>query len=120
LTAALSGAWTWIAGDMRSLGRVRDLALEEAAVQQAVAALEQIDLAMQPEGSMGWRDYRVAWYAEPLEPPRAGRTSVGGPSVYEFTLYSVSLEVHHRERLIATPALRMLRHARSTTVQELP
>jgi general secretion pathway protein I len=108
LTAALAGAWTWVATDVRAIGRVRDLALEEAAVQQAVAELEQLDLAKQPEGSVRWREFRIEWRAEPLEPTRQGRTSVGGAGRYDSTLYGVALQVLHRERLIGTPTLRML------------
>ena len=36
----LLGAFTWVGNDLSALGKVRDLALEESAVQQAVAELE--------------------------------------------------------------------------------
>lgn len=120
LAAALAGAWTWIAGDVRSLGRVRDLALEEAAVQQALDELEQVDLATRPEGSLRWREFRVDWRAAPLEPARAGRAGTPNASAWEFTLYRVSLDVFHRERLIAAPDVRMLRYARSERAGETP
>jgi len=108
LSAALAGAWTWVANDMRALGRVRDLALEEAAVQQAVAELEQRDLEAQPVGSLRWRDFRIDWRAAPLEAPRRGRTPVGGPGNFRLALFEVALDVRQGERLIATPVLRML------------
>jgi general secretion pathway protein I len=120
LSAALAGAWSWIATDLRALSSVRDLSLEEAAVQQAVAELEQIDLAAQPEGSLDWRDYRIEWRAAALEPTRGGRTSVGSAGLYQFTLYEVALEVAHRERLIAMPRIRMLQHERLPDVGESP
>lgn len=120
LAAALAGAWTWIANDVRALGRVRDLALEEAAVQQAMAELEQVDLSAEPEGSIRWRQFRIDWRATPLEPARDGRTSVGGAGVYRFTLYGVALEVLHRERTIATPSLRMVQYTRGEQPPEGP
>ena len=110
LTAALAGAWTWVANDVRSSSRVRDLALEEAAVQQAVAELEQVDLGAQPNGSLRWRDYRIDWQASALEPPRRGREPIGGESNYVIALYDVALVVAHHERVIGTPGLRMLQH----------
>lgn len=113
LAAALAGAWTWVANDVRALGRVRDLALEEAAVQQAVAELEQIDIAAQPTGSLRWREFRVDWQAEPMEEPRQGRTFVGGASRYQLALYGVELNVRYRERLIATPHVRVVQHRRT-------
>jgi general secretion pathway protein I len=115
LTAALAGAWTWIASDVRSLTRVRDLALEEAAVQQAVATLEQVDLAREPEGNLRWREFRIDWHAVPVEDPQQGRTVSGGKGAFTLTLYSVTLDVRHRERLIATPALRILGYERNAT-----
>ena len=33
----LLGAFTWVGNDLNALGKVRDLALEESAVQQAIA-----------------------------------------------------------------------------------
>ena len=115
LSAALSGAWTWIASDVRSLTRVRDLALEEAAVQQAVATLEQVNLAREPEGNLMWREFRIDWHAVPVEDPRPGRTISGGKGAFTLTLYNVTLDVRHRERLIATPSLRILGYDRGAT-----
>ena len=120
LAAALAGAWTWIATDVRSLLRVRDLALEEAAVRQAVAELEQTDLAKEPRGNLEWRDFRIDWQAAPFEPARRGRTAVGGAGAWEFTLYDVALELRHRGRPIASPGLRMLQYTRVVDASELP
>ena len=55
----LLGAFTWVGNDLGALGKVRDLALEESAVQQAIAELEQIDLGAQSGGNFDWRGFRV-------------------------------------------------------------
>ena len=120
LAAALAGAWTWIATDVRSLLRVRDLALEESAVRQAVAELEQTDLVREPRGSLAWRDFRIDWQAAPLEPARRGRTAVGGAGAWQFTLFDVSLEVRFLGRLIANQSLRMLQQQRVVEASALP
>jgi general secretion pathway protein I len=113
LCAALLGAYAWIATDVRALRHVRELALEEAAVRQAITELEQTDLAAQPAGSIDWRDFRIEWSAAAVEPARPGRTSVGGPGLYELTLQQVRLAVFQDGRLIGTPELRITQFART-------
>ena len=120
LSVALAGAWTWIATDLRSIGRMRDLALEEVAVKEAITTLEQIDLAVQPAGSLAWREYQIEWQAAPVEEPRPGRGMSGSPSAFSLTLFSVRLNVLHRGRLISTPTLRMVSRARPTIGNESP
>ena len=43
VAVAILGAYAWVAGNIVSLTRVRDLALEEAALHQALGTLEQTD-----------------------------------------------------------------------------
>jgi len=120
LAAALLGAYTWVGTDMAAIVRVRDLALEEAAVQQAVAEIEQFDLATQSRGSIAWRDFDVHWQAQPVEDTRPGRTPVGGQGRWDFTLYEVQLQVLLGGRLIGTPSLRMLRYAPRANAGDRP
>lgn len=120
LSMAMLGAYSWIATDIGALRRVRDLALEEAAVRQAIAELEQLDLAAQPAGSIDWRDFSVEWSATPLEPARHGRTSVGGAGLYDLTLQQVRLAVYQDGRLIATPEVRITQYARKRESQVEP
>ncbi|MBK6583343.1 MAG: prepilin-type N-terminal cleavage/methylation domain-containing protein [Gammaproteobacteria bacterium] len=116
----IMGAYAWVAGNIISLTRVRDLALEEAALQQALGALEQTDLGRQPAGSIQWREFRIDWQAEPIEATRPSRTGVGGTGRYDLTLYRVLLSVSSHERLIGTPELRMVQHSRSKKTQGTP
>ena len=120
VAAAILGAYAWVAGNIVSLTRVRDLALEEAALQQALGTLEQTDLGHQPAGSIQWREFRIDWQAEPIEASRPSRTGVGGTGLYELTLYRVLLSVSSHERLIGTPELRMVQHSRSKKTQGSP
>lgn len=120
LSAAMLGAYGWLATDVRALQNVRALALEEAAVQQALAQLEQTDLAAQPSGSIAWRDYRIEWNATALEPARAGRSTTGQRGSYELTLHRVSLAVFAGERLIGTPQLRMVQYTAARDAQAAP
>jgi hypothetical protein len=106
------GAYAWIGSNLAALNKVRDLALEELAVRQALDLLEQTDLGTQAEGEMNWREFRIGWRAEALEPTRMGRTAVGSIALHDFTLFQVDLEVHSHHRLIATPQVRVLRHER--------
>ena len=83
-----------------ALARVRGLALEEAAVREAITRLEQTDLTAQPAGRIDWREFRIDWDAAAVEAPRPGRTGVGGVGLYELTLQQVRLSVYHGEQLI--------------------
>jgi general secretion pathway protein I len=112
LSAALLGAYSWVSGNIQSLIRVRALALEEAAVKQALGVLESQDLATQPQGSYAFRDFRVDWDALALEPAHPGRSTVGGMGLYDFVLYQVEMQVFARERLVATPQLRVVQYER--------
>jgi len=120
LSAAMLGAYGWIANDMGALQRVRALALEEAAVREATARLEQLDLSAEPAGSIDWRDFRIAWNAAPVEAPRPGRTSVGGIGLHELTLHAVQLSVYHDGQLIGTPELRMTQYRRKRESRATP
>jgi general secretion pathway protein I len=112
LAMAMLGAYAWIGANLEALNKVRDLALEELALREALDVLERTDLGAQPEGELSWGEFRIGWRAEPLEPMRNGRTAVGSMSLYDFTLFQVDLEVHSHQRLIATPQVRVLRHER--------
>ncbi len=107
LCAALLGAASWIASDLRALERVAALAPEEAALTHALGILEHTDLGERPAGSIAWRDCRIDWSATPLEPPRRG--SAG--SEVRFTLHEVALAVFRGDRLIAAPQVRVVQHA---------
>ncbi len=120
VAVAIMGAYAWVAGNIVSLTRVRDLALEEAALQQALGALEQTDLGRQPAGSIRWREFRIDWQAEPIEATRPSRTGVGGTGLYELTLYHVLLSVTSHDRLIGTPELRLVQHIRSKKTRDTP
>ena len=113
VAVAILGAYAWVAGNIVSLTRVRDLALEEAALHQALGTLEQTDLGGRPAGSIQWREFRIDWQAEPIEATRPSRTGVGGKGLYELTLYRMMLSVFSHERLIATPELRLVQHTRT-------
>jgi general secretion pathway protein I len=106
----LLGAFTWVGNDLSALGKVRDLALEESAVQQAVAELEQVDLSAQPTGMLDWRGFRIGWRAELLAPVRQGRTATGAPGLYDITLYAVELDVASGARVLGRQQLRMVQH----------
>lgn len=112
LSAALLGAYSWVSGNIQSLVKVRALALEEAAIKQALGVMESQDLATQPRGSYALRDFQVDWDAVPVEPVHPGRSTVGGIGLYDFTLYQVDLQVFAREQLIAVPSLRMTQFQR--------
>jgi general secretion pathway protein I len=119
LAAALLGAYAWVATDLGALGKVRDLALEEAAIQQAISQLEQTDLAERPTGRIDWQGYRIDWQAEPLEPTRDGRTAVGGRGVWNLTLYRIQLDVMRGQRLLAAPELRLLQQVRVRELEDV-
>lgn len=112
LGVVMIGAWTWIGNGMRALGKVQRLALEETAIDAAFGVLEQQDFGAVASGDIDWQDYRIGWSAAPALPAREGRTSVGGVGRHRFTLYDVDLAIYHAGTLIATPRVRMLRHAR--------
>jgi len=112
LAMAMLGAYAWIGTNLDALNKVRDLALEELALRQALDVLEQTDLDARPEGEMNWREFRIGWRAEALEPTRNGRTAVGSIALHDLTLYRVELQVHSHQRLIATPQVRVLQHER--------
>jgi general secretion pathway protein I len=112
LAAALLGAYSWVSGNIQSLIKVRALALEEAAVKQALGVVESQDLATAPQGSYRFRDFQVDWDALALEPAHPGRSTVGGMGLYDFVLYQVDLQVFAHERLVATPQLRVVQYER--------
>ena len=106
----LLGAFTWVGNDLNALGKVRDLALEESAVLQAIAELEQMDLAAQPTGMLDWRGFRIGWRAELLTPERQGRTAMGAPGLHDLALYAVELDIANGARRIGRQELRMVQH----------
>lgn len=107
LCAALLGAASWVASDLRALGRIAALAPEEAALTHALDVLEGTDLGEHPAGSIAWRDCRIDWSATPLEPARRG----GAGSRLRFTLQEVALTVSRDGRLIAAPRVRLVQYA---------
>lgn len=116
LGIVLMGAWTWIGNGMRALDTVRGLALEQAAVDGALAALEQEDFSAHASGTLDWRGHRIEWRATPALPMRRGMTNVGAASAWQFTLYDVEMRLFSdRDQLIAEPRVRMLRYARAAT-----
>ena len=108
LALALTGAYTWIGNNIRSLSHVNELALEEAALHQAISEIEQRSLAVESAGQLLARGLRIEWQADPVEPARRGRTSVGNDGRYVFTLYAVRMRLYSGERLLATPRVRVL------------
>lgn len=106
----LLGAFTWVGNDLNALGKVRDLALEESAVQQAIAEIEQVDLAAQPTGMLDWRGFRIGWRAELLAPVRQGRTGAGAPGLHDIALYAVELDIANGTRVLGRQRLRMVQH----------
>lgn len=106
----LLGAFTWVGNDLNALGKVRDLALEESAVQQAIAELEQVDLSAQPTGMLDWRGFQIGWRADLLMPVRQGRTATGGQGLYEIALYAVELDIANGARRIGRQEVRMVQH----------
>lgn len=106
----LLGAFTWVGNDLSALGKVRDLALEESAVQQAIAELEQVDLGAQPTGVLDWNGFRIGWRAELLTPVRQGRTGTGAPGLYDLALYGVQLDIANGVRVLGRQELRMVQH----------
>lgn len=110
LGLVLMGAFTWVGNNLSALGKVRDLALEESAVQQAIAELEQVDLGAQPVGTLDWNGYRVGWRAELLTPVRQGRTVTGARGLHALALYGVQLDIANGKRLLGRKELRMVQH----------
>lgn len=110
---ALLGAFGWINGDLIALGRVRELALEEAVVGQALAELEQVDLSQQPEGRLAWQGFTIDWRARAFEEPRQGRSVIGARGAWDLALYEVELEIANGDRLLGRPTVRMVQYARA-------
>ena len=106
----LLGAFSWVSTDLTALGKVRDLALEESAVQQAVAELEQVDLGAQSGGSFDWRGFRIDWSAQTLGPTRQGRTATGALGLHDLALYAVQIDVLRGPRMLGRHELRMVQH----------
>ena len=109
----LLGAFTWVGNDLGALGKVRDLALVESAVQQAIAELEQIDLGAQPGGNFDWRGFRIDWSAQALGPTRQGRTTTGALGLHDLALYAVQIDVLRGPRVLGRQELRMVQHVRA-------
>ena len=107
---ALLAAFGWISNNLGALGKVRDLALEEAAVMEAIAQLEDTDLAGSPNGSLVWRDFRIDWQGVLLEEPAPGRSTLGARGLHELSLYAVDLTVVRGARQIASPRVRIVQH----------
>lgn len=116
----LMGAFTWVGNDLKALGKVRDLALEEAAVQQAIAELEQLDLGVQPSGVLDWNGFRIGWRAELLTPVRQGRTGTGGPGLYDLALYGVEIDIANGSRLLGRQDIRMVQHVLAHRPEDAP
>jgi prepilin-type N-terminal cleavage/methylation domain-containing protein len=106
----LLGAFTWVSNDLNALGKVRDLALEESAVHQAIAEIEQVDLSAQPTGMLDWRGFRIGWRAELLAPVRQGRSATGAPGLYDLALYVVELDIANGARVLGRQQVRMVQH----------
>ena len=107
---ALLAAFGWIGNNINALTKVRELALEEAAVAEAIARLEDTDLARSPSGSLLWREFRIDWQAVLLEEPAPGRSTLGARGLHELGLYEVDLTVSRGTRQIAAPRVRIVQH----------
>lgn len=107
---ALLAAFGWISNNLGALAKVRELALEEAAVREAIAELEDTDLAAAPSGSLTWREFRIDWQAVLLEEPAPGRSTLGARGLHELALYEVDLALVRGTRQIAAPRIRIVQH----------
>ncbi len=103
-------AYAWFSQDISHLIKMNELAQEDTLSRELIARLERQDFSQKASGSFHWADYRVNWQANLVEPVKDGRTQVGARSLYELSLYDVSVELLVSGRLFSTPVVRITQY----------
>ena len=110
LSAGLMATYSWFDQGIKALIKVDNLALEESVIKESIERLELQDFANQDEGVFVWKDYRVDWHAEQVEPGRMGRTGIGTSGIYDLFFFRVDLDLFQGERLFAEREVFLVRH----------
>ncbi len=76
----------------------------DSALLNAVAWLETVNPAQQPEGTQQLGDVELHWTSQPVEPPLDGSTGSFVPGLYKVGLYDMHLELR-REGAVLTDAV---------------
>lgn len=105
LSAGLLAAFAWFQQGIQALIKVDNWALEEPVLLEAVERLRLEDFNERASGNYQWRDYRVDWRADLLEPAKEGVNSLGSTGYFDVFLYRVSLDLFFNDRLIAQPSV---------------
>lgn len=85
--------YAWIGVNLNGLSRVEASRQKDEATQVALAMLSTVNPAVNPEGTLEVAHYTVHWEGEVLRGPEDGLAPGGDLSLYEVSLYELSVEV---------------------------
>lgn len=99
----------WINNSLASVSRVADRQREAEITRTALAYLETLNIAEQPQGSVEIGELVLNWSAELVEPERDGRVLFGGGvTPYRYGLYRVAARVTEADHQRAAFQVRLV------------
>ncbi|MEM7017407.1 MAG: type II secretion system protein, partial [Pseudomonadota bacterium] len=84
---------SWINTNLISLNRVQAAQQRNTAIQNALAYIDTVNLTAAPQGNETLGIYTFQWQSTLVEPARTGTDNMGGPGIYELSLYNVVVVV---------------------------
>ena len=108
LSMSLMATYGWIQLSAEMLIKTDEVNSQEIGLNLLVEELQGIDFSEQTDGEYEYEQLWFNWLAEPYEQTRPGLNGLGLKSVYDHTLYVISIEVFRDVTLVANYQLRLV------------
>lgn len=101
LAAAGMALFAAMGQSVRMVERAEAARERESAQRNALAWLQTVNPAKEPDGQVQLGDVLVRWHAEALEPPRDAMTGYLQAGLFQVALYRVHLELERERQPVA-------------------
>jgi general secretion pathway protein I len=100
--------FAWINTNLISLGRAHAVTERAEAITNALAYMEHVNPAEQPEGRVTLGQLELEWQSKIIEPLKDGANHPMGLSDYQVGLYDMQVELQQEQKQLATFVLRQV------------
>ncbi len=85
--------FSWINGNIITLSRVREINAENAATQNSVEYMNNVNPMISPEGQTDMGSFRLSWKAEATTEPRDGAGYPFGIGLYQMAMFQTRVTI---------------------------
>lgn len=85
--------FSWINGNIITLSRVQDINAENAATQNALEYMNNVNPMSTPEGQADLGAFRLSWESEMTTEPRDGAAYPFGIGLYQLAMYRTKITI---------------------------